>query len=71
MMIMQICLTLYVSFAPPIAQHGTKLSKYGRASGGILIYVKNSITKFIKHICNFDCGIVVEVSENLFSEPVL
>ena len=36
-----------------------------------MIYVKKSITKFIKHICNFDCGIVVEVSENLLGEPVL
>ena len=36
-----------------------------------MIYVKNSITKFFKHICNFDCGIVVEMSENLFGEPVL
>ena len=58
-------------FDTPIVHHGLKLSRHGRASGGLLIYVKKCISKFVKHVGNFDCGIVLEIMEELFGQPVI
>ena len=58
-------------FDTPIVHHGSKLLQHGRASGGQLIYVKKCISKFFKHIGNFDCVIVLEIMEELLGQPVI
>ena len=52
-------------------KHGQKFSKYGRASGGILIYIKKSITQYFSYISSFICGISLEISDKLLGSSVL
>ena len=52
-------------------KHGQKFSKYGRASGGILIYIKKSIAQYFSYISSFTCGISLEISDKLLGSSVL
>ena len=52
-------------------KHGQKFSIHGRASGGILIYIKKSIAQYFSYISSFTCGISLEISEKLLGSSVL
>lgn len=43
--------------------NAVKLSKYGRASGGIAVYIKNSLVNYVERICeSFPYAIVLKMS---------
>jgi len=54
-----------------VVKHGVKLSRHGRASGGILVFVKKSVFKYLKYVEDFDCGVIITVDNVVFNEPVL
>jgi len=60
-----------LDYNPPVVKHGTQLSKHGRSSGGILVYIKKSLSNYIRYLGDFDCGIIFELSEELFGFPTL
>jgi hypothetical protein len=54
-----------------VVKHGVKLSRHGRASGGILIFVKKCVFEFFNYVEDFDCGVIVNVENEIFNDPVL
>ena len=60
---------------PGYASYGlsaTKLKKRGRRSGGIMVYIKDSISRFFQLVkSNFSHGLVFIVDENLFGSNLL
>ena len=62
---------LSIDYDSPIYKHAVKLSKYGRASGGIVIYIKKALSQQFHVIDEFSCGIVLELSESLFGVSCL
>ena len=54
-----------------IIKHGKKLSKHGRASGGIVVCTKRSVSHFFTYVGDFDCGIVFIISDEVFETPTL
>ncbi len=58
-------------FDTPLVKHGVKLSKHGRLSSGILVYIKHSLSHLIKYSSDFECGIICELSEQLLGYPTL
>lgn len=44
-----------------------KLSKFGRPSGGVAVYVSNNVTAGVKRICcEFSLGIILLFSGDVF-----
>jgi len=54
-----------------VVKHGVKLSRHGRASGGILVFIKKSVIEYFHYIGDFECGVVVKVCDVVFDYPVL
>ena len=54
-----------------VVKHGIKLSRHGRASGGILVFVKKYVSEYFRYIDDFDCGVILQVHNNIFDVPVL
>lgn len=52
-----------------VIKHGVKLSKYGRPSGGFLVYVRKYLSKYISYVSEFECGVVLELDEQLLGYP--
>ena len=46
------------------------MSKYGRASGGILVFIRKSLSEYFSYIDDFECGVIFKL-QNVFEVPVL
>ena len=55
----------------PFFKPAVKLSKYGRASSGIVVYMKKELCKYFNYLCDFPCGLVFNVSADLLGFPTL
>lgn len=53
-----------------VVKHGVKLSKYGRASGGILVFVKKCVSNLFTYVEDFECGVIIKIEKDVFEDPV-